>query len=155
MEQATTRAAHLSGKVDAGLDLVVDDASHMLSETLSSFEQFFPLLRPGGLYIIEDWSWGQWISLPDVLVRCIEYEPSPFAVGLLEAVGSMDGRLLGDRLEMAIARVTVLPDLLVVERGTKPLEIGRFSLSAEWSTHAGRKPLSHRVCGLANRGKLT
>ena len=37
------------------LDLVIDDASHLLEETRSSFETLFPRLRPGGLYVIEDW----------------------------------------------------------------------------------------------------
>jgi predicted methyltransferase len=40
------------------LDLVIDDASHMYALTKKSFETLFPLLRPGGLYIIEDWRGG-------------------------------------------------------------------------------------------------
>lgn len=42
------------------LDLVIDDASHMYTHTKTSFETLFPLLRPEGLYIIEDWAWGHW-----------------------------------------------------------------------------------------------
>lgn len=38
------------------LDLVIDDASHLLPQTTTSFETLFPLLRPGGLYVIEDWN---------------------------------------------------------------------------------------------------
>jgi predicted O-methyltransferase YrrM len=38
------------------LDLVIDDASHLLSPTTASFETLFPLLRPGGVYVIEDWN---------------------------------------------------------------------------------------------------
>ena len=38
------------------LDLVIDDASHQLVPTAASFEVLFPLLRPGGLFVIEDWS---------------------------------------------------------------------------------------------------
>ena len=40
------------------LDLVVDDASHTYEETKASFEILFPLLQPGGIYLIEDWSWA-------------------------------------------------------------------------------------------------
>jgi predicted O-methyltransferase YrrM len=40
------------------LDLVVDDASHTYEQTKASFEFLFPLLRPGGVYVIEDWSWA-------------------------------------------------------------------------------------------------
>ena len=45
---------------DEALDLVVDDASHFYRETRASFETLFPLLRPGGIYIIEDWGWAHW-----------------------------------------------------------------------------------------------
>lgn len=38
-------------------DLVLDDASHLLGPTRRSFEALFPRLRPGGLYVIEDWNW--------------------------------------------------------------------------------------------------
>lgn len=37
------------------LDLVVDDASHQLDLTRTSFEVLFPRLAPGGMYAIEDW----------------------------------------------------------------------------------------------------
>jgi hypothetical protein len=39
------------------LDLIVDDASHTYEQTKASFEILFPLLQPGGIYLIEDWSW--------------------------------------------------------------------------------------------------
>jgi predicted O-methyltransferase YrrM len=42
---------------DEQLDLVIDDASHHLEPTRTSFETLFPRLRDGGLYLIEDWNW--------------------------------------------------------------------------------------------------
>ena len=36
-------------------DLIVDDASHHGIATRKSFELLFPLVRPGGYYVIEDW----------------------------------------------------------------------------------------------------
>ena len=39
----------------APLDLVIDDASHLYAESRASFEVLFPSLRPGGLYLLEDW----------------------------------------------------------------------------------------------------
>lgn len=42
---------------DEDLDLVIDDASHRLEPTRTTFEVLFPRLRPGGLFIIEDWRW--------------------------------------------------------------------------------------------------
>lgn len=40
------------------IDFVIDDASHFLDETRSSFNTLFPRMRPGGVYIIEDWPWA-------------------------------------------------------------------------------------------------
>lgn len=48
---------------DGPLDLVIDDASHIYQPTKNSFECLFPLLRSGGLYIIEDWAWEHWKDL--------------------------------------------------------------------------------------------
>ncbi len=43
---------------DGPLDVVVDDASHMYADSLASFDTLFPRLRPGGIYLIEDWAWA-------------------------------------------------------------------------------------------------
>jgi predicted O-methyltransferase YrrM len=48
----------VQGELADELDLVVDDASHAYEETKASFEFLFPLLSPGGVYVIEDWSWA-------------------------------------------------------------------------------------------------
>lgn len=49
-----------------GIDLVIDDASHFLDESRASFNALFPLVRPGGAYVIEDWPWAHGAAdLPD------------------------------------------------------------------------------------------
>jgi predicted O-methyltransferase YrrM len=40
------------------LDLIIDDASHDLELSRASFEVLFPRLRPGGVYVLEDWAWA-------------------------------------------------------------------------------------------------
>jgi cephalosporin hydroxylase len=40
-------------KVD-GIDILIDDGMHFLSQQLHAFQKFWPLINPGGLYIIED-----------------------------------------------------------------------------------------------------
>ena len=45
---------------DEPIDLVVDDASHFYAETRETFRALFPRLRPGAIYIIEDWGWAHW-----------------------------------------------------------------------------------------------
>jgi len=42
------------------IDLIIDDASHQYGPSKRSFEIAFPLLRPGGIYVIEDWGWAHW-----------------------------------------------------------------------------------------------
>ena len=42
------------------IDLIIDDASHQYANTKRSFEIAFPHLRPGGIYVIEDWGWPHW-----------------------------------------------------------------------------------------------
>lgn len=36
------------------LDIIIDDASHSADPTIKAFHNLFPLLRPGGTYVIED-----------------------------------------------------------------------------------------------------
>lgn len=45
---------------DTPLDVIIDDASHTYRYTKRTFEIAFPLLRPGGIYVIEDWGWAHW-----------------------------------------------------------------------------------------------
>ena len=43
---------------DEPLDLVVDDCSHLYEPTRASFNELFPRLRPGGVFVVEDWNWA-------------------------------------------------------------------------------------------------
>lgn len=42
------------------IDAIIDDASHSYGATRRAFEIAFPFLRPGGIYVIEDWGWAHW-----------------------------------------------------------------------------------------------
>ncbi len=55
-DDTTLREIVAAGFGDEPLDLVVDDASHLLGPSRASFDVLFPRLRPGGLYLIEDWT---------------------------------------------------------------------------------------------------
>ena len=44
------KLTHLKGP----FDMIIDDGSHVQSHILASFESLFPLLNPGGIYVIED-----------------------------------------------------------------------------------------------------
>src|SRR5699024_9360323 len=88
----------------------VDDASHLVEPTRRSFEVLFPLLRPGGRYVIEDWSWahvGYGSHLPD------EEPLSRLVFELTIALPSREG---------LIDSIEVDRDWAVVTRGPAPIE---------------------------------
>jgi hypothetical protein len=43
-----------------GIDIVIDDGSHINAHMIASFETLFPLLNDGGIYVIEDLCCGYW-----------------------------------------------------------------------------------------------
>jgi Methyltransferase domain len=100
----------------APVDLVVDDASHLGPQTRASFETLFPRLRPGGLYVIEDWSWHlQGLDLPGPTME-------EFMSELLAAAGRGPGLIAGVELSW---------DVILVRRGAAPVDPGSFAV-AEW-----------------------
>lgn len=101
---------------DVQLDLVLDDASHELDSTRASFNTLFPRLRSGGLYIIEDWSWGLFAFAGTSERRLL----APLVVELLCSLPYYEGM---------IQRVMVDKYWAVVERGTAPLPAGTFDLA--------------------------
>lgn len=68
----------LPGKLGGEFDLIVDDASHDGTLTRKTFDNLWPIVSPGGYYVIEDWTvalrsdphWGQ--SWGDSMLRCVE-----------------------------------------------------------------------------------
>ena len=115
-------AARLGSLVDetlgrAPLDLVVDDASHDLDFTRASFNVLFPRLRPGGLFIIEDWSWAHTVyeaARPDAV---------PLTALVFEAVLAVPYR------PGIIDDVLVNREWAVIRRGPEPLDPGPFDIS--------------------------
>ena len=57
-------------KLSNSYDLIIDDGSHVSKDIIKSFSMYYPLLKPGGKYIIEDlhasyWkNWGGGLSHP-------------------------------------------------------------------------------------------
>jgi len=44
----------------AAFDIVVDDGSHLVSDVIQSFALYFPKVKPGGVYVIEDLHTSYW-----------------------------------------------------------------------------------------------
>jgi predicted O-methyltransferase YrrM len=125
------------------IDLVLDDASHLYEETRASFEVLFPRLRPGGLFIIEDWP-AQYVYaayLGETLSDPAAERYGEFKAILGDAVRSGQPRLkplaqLGVELMFAsalhpevVASVEVNKHWVTVTRGGAPLNSDTFQVS--------------------------
>jgi len=116
-------------EMDGPLDLVIDDASHLYAPSKASFETLFPLLRPGGSYILEDWAWDHWRGFSDAdHPWAHERRLTDLVVEIIEAAGTAHD---------LIARVEVFNGFVVVERGPLVLSAAsRFRLD----DHIRRRP---------------
>ena len=45
-------------------DLIVDDASHKAKHQVIGFDLYWPLVKPGGWYVVEDLYWRNYASDP-------------------------------------------------------------------------------------------
>jgi predicted O-methyltransferase YrrM len=111
------------------IDMIIDDASHLLGPTRSSFETLFPLLRPGGIYIIEDYSYLQ-IHISEYLDQALQGSKS--ARTILESLNLESFLQSGDKpchqlaVEAMLASI-VAPGLIkkvVVDRHWLEIERG-------------------------------
>jgi hypothetical protein len=55
----------LRKQAPAGVDVIIDDASHRGAASLALYRAAFPFLRRGGMYFVEDWGTGYWPDWPD------------------------------------------------------------------------------------------
>jgi hypothetical protein len=52
--------SEIIGKSPAGFDVIIDDGSHQSLDTISNFINYFSLLKPGGIFIVEDMHCAYW-----------------------------------------------------------------------------------------------
>ncbi len=125
------------------IDLAIDDASHLLEQTRSSFETLFPLLRAGGVFVIEDWNADHLMA--DHLQAVLDDRSHPQHASLANRLGEHarlhpqpERKLVRLPLELVLARasahdvireVTVMDNWVVVVRGDEPLPPGPFRLA--------------------------
>ena len=63
--KADQLAALSSTYAPGGWDIIIDDAAHFGSWSLLSYKALFPCLKPGGLFIVEDWATAYWDDWED------------------------------------------------------------------------------------------
>ena len=101
------------------IDLVIDDASHLLDLTRRTFNVLFPSVRPGGAYLIEDWWWAHAGAAEALLPD--ETPMTVLVFELLMACASAPG---------IVASVTANREWALIERGNAAIEPGTFDISA-------------------------
>jgi predicted O-methyltransferase YrrM len=128
------------------IDLVIDDASHRLAETRSSFESLFPHVRTGGLFVIEDWQCGH--TLADSIVELVERDES----GRLATEMKSQGDAAAGR---GVVRTRPLSDLaieLLLVRATIGDAVSELVIGADWVMvrrgHTPLDPATFRVADL-------
>jgi predicted O-methyltransferase YrrM len=96
----------------APLDLVVDDASHFYDQTKASFNALFPLLRPEGLYVIEDWAWNHWPGDHWKNPDGVFYGKRPLSDLVFEIV-----KTCASSLESLVKNITITGSVAYIQRG--------------------------------------
>lgn len=136
---------------DAPLDLVIDDASHTWLRTVASFEVLFPRLRPGGVFVIEDWP-AQYLMAE--AITAAQADPASATHAQLrahyeEAVRRGDpprpplARLGAELLLASVVSSDVIAEVranrywLAITRGPASLGDGPLDLAALYTDHFG------------------
>jgi hypothetical protein len=119
------------------LDLVIDDASHLLRETRASFNALFPRLRPGGVYVVEDWPWGHYdddMIPPNAREHWNSMWPTgtPLTVLLFELVMTCDAE------NNIIDELAVEQSFVRVRRGSADLDPSTFDISESFNRGTGK-----------------
>lgn len=147
-DRSSLKAAIDSVIPGQAIDLVIDDASHLYDETRSSFELLFPRVRPGGLFIIEDWAAdyayatrieatlgagsAASAALQERLAHAVaqgstsQHALPRIGVELLQVCGSSQG---------VVNEITVNRHWIAVERGVAELDPDRFRLADHYTDH--------------------
>lgn len=124
---------------DEPLDLVIDDASHLLEQTRASFNCLFPKLRAGGLYIIEDWAWAHTKWVTDM----IRADNPLTGKASLESL-IFEIQLAGVSLPGLIDEVTVNDAFIVVRKGAEAadldFEVSNYRISMDAATNGRSFP---------------
>lgn len=56
-----------------GFDIVIDDGGHTWKQQIETFEQLFPTMRKGALYVIEDLHTSFWNEFADYHISTVDY----------------------------------------------------------------------------------
>lgn len=107
------------------IDLVIDDASHVYSLSRRTFEIAFPLLRPGGTYVLEDWGWAHWAHYQEAAKQYFAAQ-TPLSALLMELT-----MLCASRPDL-ISEIRVFPEFAFIRKSMDAKPIENFSLDGTY-----------------------
>jgi hypothetical protein len=114
---------------DRPIDLVIDDCSHKYEPAKVSLNLLLPRLRPGGVYVIEDWGWAHW---PDEhwqgATHQYAHEPHPLSKLVLELV------MVAESRPELIREVTIKAGAVYLTRGEEVVRDDSFDVSESYLT---------------------
>ncbi len=120
------------------LDLIVDDCSHMYEPSKASLNLLLPRLRPGGLYVIEDWGWAHWpASRWQEAEHPYTNEATPLSQLILEVV-----MVAASRPDL-IWEVNVWHSAVYITRGDEVIADPEFDISSSFLTDGRRILCDH------------
>jgi cephalosporin hydroxylase len=98
------------------IDLIIDDASHEYELSKATFETVFPLLAPGGTYVLEDWGWAHWPGSTSFQAK------TSLSILLFQVI-----MLCASRQDI-IREVRVLPSFAFIKKGNNPPSLDGMTL---------------------------
>jgi Methyltransferase domain len=107
------------------LDLVIDDCSHRYEPCKASLNTLLPLLRPGGVYLIEDWAWAH---LPSKYFESFGGEKHPLSKLIFECV------LVSATHSQIISEVIINNYQVALVRGKRVIRDEHFDISETYLT---------------------
>ena len=129
---------------DVPLDLVIDDASHALAPTRTSFELLYPRLRPGGVFLIEDWSTQLWFEHGYLQGDAGDGEEGDALAEVHRQLGEPLARLVCEIVAVTGYRPDVIAGIRIWD-GWLEIERGPAELSDNFSVSDLLHPLGQRM----------
>lgn len=95
-----------------GFDLIIDDASHIAKLSEPSFRALYDAhLKPGGLYVIEDWATGYLPEWPDGKKQS-RWRARSHEAGMVGWIK----RLIDSEVRGRLAEMTITPGLVAIRK---------------------------------------
>lgn len=99
------------------IDLLIEDGGHKSGQQIATFEEFFPMIKPGGLFLIEDLHTSYWSEYGGGFRRdgsFIEYAKN--IIDCMHAEYSRDPRLVVGYLTKNVKAMHVFDSVIIFEK---------------------------------------